>query len=79
MATPVVNWKERMITMITSDYELLCEECERRGYDIDKLLELAGVAPFLDNKTVSYGKKGHKHKKLTYCGKTPQQWNRKNK
>jgi hypothetical protein len=65
--------------MITSDYELLYEECKRRNYDIDKLLEFAGVAPFLDNKTVSYDKHGHARKKLTYCGKTPQQWNRKNK
>ena len=47
MATPVVNWKERMIAMIISDYEVLARECERRGWDMDKLLELAGVAPFL--------------------------------
>ena len=65
--------------MITTDYELLAKECERRGWDMDKLLELAGVAPFLDNKTVSYGKKGHQHKQLTYCGKTREQWGNRKK
>lgn len=64
--------------MITSDYEILAQECERRGWDMDKLLELAGVAPFLEIKKAPYGKNGNTKKQLTYCGKTREQWvNRK--
>lgn len=63
--------------MITSDYEILAQECERRGWDMDKLLELAGVAPFLGIKKTP-GKNGNAKKQLTYCGKTREQWvNRK--
>jgi hypothetical protein len=65
--------------MITTDWEILALECERRGWDMDKLLELAGVAPYLDNKIVASGKKGQTQKKLTYCGKSREQWVRRSK